>query len=83
MTDDELIEKCRSLAYVGDAMAKAVLRVLAERDKLAAFKVYVHRRLDEAGVPADPESPHRAEGCRVGGRLDVVLAAFAPERDAA
>jgi hypothetical protein len=44
-------------------------------EKLQAFKDYVHRRLDEAGVPIDPDSPHRAEGCRVGGRLDVLLAA--------
>jgi hypothetical protein len=43
-------------------------------ERLEAFKAYVHRRLDEAGVPADPDSPHRAEGCRIGGRLDLVLA---------
>lgn len=42
--------------------------------KLQKFKDYVHKRLDEAGVPADPDSPHRAEGCRIGGRLDIVLA---------
>jgi NTP pyrophosphatase (non-canonical NTP hydrolase) len=28
--------------------------VVAERDALLAFKAYVHRRLDEAGVAADP-----------------------------
>lgn len=44
-----------------------------ENESLAKFKAYVHRRLDEAGVPADPESPHKAEGCRIGGRLDIVL----------
>lgn len=48
--------------------------VKAERDKLAAFKAYVHQRLDAAGVPADPDSSHKAEGCRIGGRLDIVLA---------
>lgn len=48
--------------------------VKAERDKLAAFKSYVHKRLDAAGVPADPESPHKEHGCRIGGRLDIVLA---------
>lgn len=42
-------------------------------EKLAGFKAYVHRRLDEAGIPADPDSPHKAEGCRIGGRLDIVL----------
>lgn len=45
----------------------------AERDKLQKFKDYVHARLDAAGIPADPESPHRAEGCRIGGRLDVLF----------
>lgn len=44
--------------------------------KLEAFKAYVHQRLDEAGVPTDPDSQHRAEGCRIGGRLDIVLAAY-------
>lgn len=41
--------------------------------KLQQFKQYVHGRLDAAGVPTDPESTHRAEGCRIGGRLDLVL----------
>lgn len=54
----------------------------AERDKLAAFKAYVHKRLDAAGVPTDPESPHRAKGCRIGGRLDDVLACYFPSTDA-
>lgn len=49
----------------------------ARIEKLEQFKAYVHARLDAAGVPADPESPHKAEGCRIGGRLDIVLAAFA------
>lgn len=47
----------------------------AERDKLQAFKDYVHGRLDAAGVPTDPDSPHKAEGCRIGGRLDILIAA--------
>lgn len=42
--------------------------------KLQAFKDYVHKRLDEAGVTVDPESSHKAEGCRIGGRLDEVFA---------
>jgi hypothetical protein len=46
-------------------------------DALEAFKAYVHKRLDDAGVPKDPESPHKAAGCRIGGRLDHVLKAQA------
>lgn len=48
----------------------------ADRAKLQAFKNYVHRRLDEAGVPTDPNGPHQARGCRIGDRLDLVLAAY-------
>jgi hypothetical protein len=59
---------------IHDQELAAVTAVTAERDKLQRFKEYVHRRLDEAGVPTDPDSPHRAEGCRIGGRLDIVLA---------
>lgn len=44
-----------------------------ERDALAKFKAYVHQRLDAAGVPVDPDSPHKAAGCRIGGRLDFIL----------
>lgn len=52
-------------------------RVTAERDQLQEFKDYVHTRLNMAGVPVDPESPHKAYGCRIGGRLDALFA----ERD--
>jgi hypothetical protein len=65
------------LRHIPELIAK-VDRLIAERDALAKFKAYVHRRLDEAGIPTDPDSPHKAEGCRIGGRLDVVFA----ERDA-
>ena len=44
---------------------------------LQAFKDYVHQRLDDAGVTVDPESPHKAAGCRIGGRLDEVLGKLA------
>lgn len=43
-----------------------------EIDKLQKFKDYVHERLDKMGVPVDPESPHKAAGCRIGGRLDYI-----------
>ncbi len=42
---------------------------------LKAFKTYVHKRLDEAGVPADPYPEATAKsGCRIEGRLTFVLA---------
>ncbi len=54
-----------------------IAELTAERDKLLAFKTYVHKRLDDAGVSVDPESSHKAEGCRIGGRLDEVFARVA------
>lgn len=40
-----------------------------------AFKAFVHRRLDTAGVPENPEPPkHALEGCRIGDRLDWIVA---------
>lgn len=60
------------------ASVKRLLPAVLDRlDALDKFKTYVHQRLDEAGVPADPpDSPHKAEGCRIGGRLDIVLSVY-------
>jgi hypothetical protein len=44
-----------------------------ERDKLQAFKDYVHKRLDDQDVPHHPPGPHGAEGCRIGDRLDWLI----------
>lgn len=52
---------------------EALLRFSIEETKAREFKEYVHGRLDAAGVPVDPESPHKAAGCRIGGRLDVLI----------
>lgn len=53
---------------------EALEEMTAERDRLQAFKDYVHEWLDKAGVPEDPNGPHSAEGCRVGDRLDWLMA---------
>lgn len=71
--DGQRSQMTDSIAQTADTL-NAYAELEAERDKLLAFKAYVHRRLDEAGVTADPEGPHKAEGCRIGGRLDEVLA---------
>lgn len=55
-----------------DTLKADLLVAVSEKSKLQAFKDFVHRRLDEMGVPKDPESPHRDAGCRIGGRLDEV-----------
>lgn len=46
----------------------------AEFTTLVNFKSYVHGRLDDAGVAKNPDGPHSKEGCRIGDRLDIVLA---------
>lgn len=58
-------------------LAADLARVEGERGKLQAFKDYVHKRLDEAGIPKEPNGEHSKAGCRVGDRLDIVLAAEA------
>jgi hypothetical protein len=81
-----LMDQCRHMAEAAaeaigqpfdetspNDIRQAVAALTAERDSLAHFKQYVHARLDAAGVSPDPESPHKAEGCRIGGRLDEVL----------
>lgn len=62
------------LAVKIESLAKVVADLEDERDKLQKFKDYVHQRLDAMGVPEDPESPHKVEGCRIGGRLDWLAA---------
>lgn len=58
---------------------KQLAEVTRERDaataRADAFKAYVHKRLDDAGIPSHPDGPHSKEGCRVGDRLDIALCA--------
>lgn len=54
--------------------------------RLQEFKLYVHKRLDDAGIPSDPPGAHHDNGCRVGQRLDILVARAealptAPERE--
>lgn len=46
---------------------------LAKVSALQAFKDYVHKRLDDAGVPTHPDGEHSKAGCRIGDRLDIVF----------
>jgi hypothetical protein len=55
------------------SLKEQITQLTAERDKLQAFKDFVHKRLDAAGVPADPPGEHRDRGCRVGQRLAVLI----------
>lgn len=88
---EKLKPQIEGLEYQSGALENDVASAEKERDALAKFKTYVHQRLDDAGVPVDPESPHKAAGCRIGGRLDYLFgliskgddsyAAIAAERD--
>ncbi len=48
-------------------------KVTAERDKLQAFKSWVHGFLDNVGVPHHPPGTHGAAGCRIGDRMDWLM----------
>lgn len=72
-----------NITQVGDNIAETfrehseltarVEQLEAERDKLAAFKEYVHKRLDAANVPHNPEPEANAKnGCRIEGRLNFL-----------
>lgn len=77
-TVDSLRAEVAHLTVQRDELAQAVQETLAHAGKLTKFKNYVHTRLDAAGVPTDPDSPHKAEGCRIGGRLDWLFAHGTP-----
>jgi hypothetical protein len=47
---------------------------ITERDKLQAFKDWVHAYLDGVGVPHHPPGTHGAAGCRIGDRMDWLMA---------
>ncbi len=60
---------------------KETCAILAkERDKLQAWKDWVHNYLDTHGVPYHPPGTHGAEGCRIGDRMDWVWARVAELR---
>lgn len=47
---------------------------MCDKVKLQLFKDWVHAYLDSKGVPHHPPGSHGAEGCRIGDRLDWVMA---------
>lgn len=61
------------LTTVAKAICPEYQKVEDERDKLQAFKDYVHKRLDDAGIEKNPIGEHSKAGCRIGDRLDLVF----------
>lgn len=83
---DQDREMARGEADVAEIrrLKQEVYEAERERDKLAAFKAYVHQRLTDAGVPADPDSSETLRtGCRIGLRIHWLLDQLATARAAA
>ena len=62
---------------IEDGILKILENVVAlekQVEELQAFKDFVHERLDRAGVPTHTPGPHFNAGCRIGRRLDWLLA---------
>ncbi len=63
-----------------DSLKKENLDLRSRNHEIAAkkhhaFKTFVHKFLDDAGVPTDPEPEHtREHGCRIRGRLSWLVA---------
>lgn len=70
----DVYQECLDLCvYLRQAIAE-IRELRAQRDKLQAFKDWVHAYLDSHGVPHHPPGPHGAEGCRIGDRMDWLMA---------
>jgi hypothetical protein len=48
--------------------------LLARAEKAEAFKSWTHQYLDAHGVPHHPPGTHGAAGCRIGDRMDWLMA---------
>ena len=77
---DELERECCRRTLGQDAQAVRVAELEKERDKLQVFKTWVHNYLDGHGVPHHPPGVHGAEGCRIGDRMDWLMAQLADAR---
>lgn len=75
---NELTLETQTVEEAVASLVSMVRDARAQRDALAAFKSYVHARLDAAGIPANPGGPHSEAGCRIGDRLDIALAKAPP-----
>jgi hypothetical protein len=62
------------LAFRSRRIREHIDALTAERDKLQAYKAWTHSYLDQHGVPHHPPGTHGAEGCRIGDRMDWLMA---------
>ena len=65
---------CDALDHEPSGIVKPCNCILSRLAKLQAFKDWAHAYLDRHGVPHHPAGPHGAEGCRIGDRMDWLMA---------
>ena len=71
--DDEIAARARLDQRIAE-LSTEIGAFETKVGNLERFKAYVHKRLDEANVPADPDpAKTAATGCRIGNRLGYVL----------
>lgn len=58
--------------YCNAELRTKVEDLRADITKASNFKAFVHKRLDEMGIPTHPDGEHSKAGCRIGDRLDIV-----------
>lgn len=61
------------IAALTEPLEQQLAQARQERDKLQAFKDWVHNYLDRHGVPHHPPGTHGAAGCRIGDRMDWLM----------
>ena len=65
-------------------LSRQFLRAVERAESAEKFKRWVHEYIDAHGVPHHPPGVHGAEGCRIGDRMDWLMAkltAAEKERD--
>lgn len=67
-------EQVESLKKQLKLTQEALTKEQADSKKLQAFKDWVHSFLDTHGVPHHPPGSHGAAGCRIGDRMDWLMA---------
>ena len=72
---NEFLENSRQFRANWTADVQKLIAAQDDLDRLRAFKDYVHKRLDDAGIPTHPNGYHSKAGCRIGDRLDILLLA--------
>ncbi len=75
------MDKAEAIARASVAEAERD-QLRAKVEKLQAFKDWVHSYLDTHGVPHHPPGTRGEHGCRIGDRMDWLMARMAELREA-